>query len=80
MHRADVVITRDTKFDQLPEYLTPEELGSYLGLGRGTAYDLLRRGEIPSIRLGRLIRVPKSALTTNTGTAAPMLRSTRRRD
>jgi excisionase family DNA binding protein len=61
-------ITRSTRFDDLPEFLTPEEFRQYVGIGRGTAYDLLRRGEIPCVRFGRLIRVPKSALDTNTET------------
>jgi excisionase family DNA binding protein len=70
-------ITRDTSFDQLPEYLTPEELRHFLGIGRGTCYELLRRGDIPSVRVGRLIRVPKTALRNNTETAAAVLPSGR---
>ena len=61
-------INRSTPFDELPDYLTPEELRHYLGIGRGTAYDLLRRGEIPCVRFGRLIRVQKTVLETNTET------------
>jgi excisionase family DNA binding protein len=49
-------------FDDLPELLTPEEFRAYLGLGRNTVYELLRRHEIPSVRFGRLIRIPKTAL------------------
>lgn len=64
----DDLIDRSTPFEELPDYLTPEELRLYLGIGRGTCYDLLRREEIPSIRFGRLIRVPKSALVSNTET------------
>ena len=36
--------------------------GKLLGLSRNTAYEAARRGEIPTIRLGRKIRVPKAAL------------------
>jgi excisionase family DNA binding protein len=54
--------TRTTTFDELPELLTPEELREYLGISRGTVYELLRRGEIEHVRFGRLIRVPKAAL------------------
>jgi excisionase family DNA binding protein len=55
-------ISRRTPFDALPELLTPEECRVYLGTGRGTCFDLLRRGEIPSVRFGKLIRVPKMGL------------------
>ncbi|PWT80449.1 MAG: hypothetical protein C5B57_12205 [Blastocatellia bacterium] len=41
--------------------LTPEEFGAYAGIGRSTTYALLRRDEIPHVRLGRSIRIPKTA-------------------
>ena len=37
-----------------------EELMPILGIGRNTAYDLVRCGQIKSIRIGRNIRIPKS--------------------
>lgn len=40
---------------------TVEEAGRKLGVGRAAAYTAARRGDIPTIRIGRLIRVPKSA-------------------
>ena len=39
-----------------------EEAGRILGYSRNTAYEAARRGELPTIRLGRKIRVPKVAL------------------
>ena len=39
-----------------------EEAGRILGYSRNTAYEAVRRGEIPTIRFGRKIRVPKAAL------------------
>ena len=56
------IVTRSVPFDSLPEYLSPEEFWTYLGLSRNTVYDLLRREEIPHIRFGRVIRIPKTAL------------------
>lgn len=44
------------------QVITVEETGKVLGLGRTAAYDAVRRGEIPSIRLGRRIVVPVPAL------------------
>ena len=55
-------ITRATPVEELPEFLSPEEFRTYVGIGRATCYDLLRRGDIPSVRFGRVIRIPKSAL------------------
>jgi excisionase family DNA binding protein len=34
------------------------EAGHILGIGRNSAYEAAKRGEIPVIRLGRLERVP----------------------
>jgi len=42
--------------------LTVEEAARVLGVGRGKAYEAARRGEIPTIRLGRRVLVPRSAL------------------
>lgn len=42
--------------------LTVPEAGQILGLGRNAAYEAAKRGDIPTIRIGKLIRVPKQAL------------------
>ena len=42
--------------------LTVPEAAKLLRIGRNLAYDLVARGEIPSVRLGRVIRVPRTAL------------------
>lgn len=42
-------------------WLTVEEAGQLAGIARSTAYDAVKRGDIPSIRVGRLIRVPRAA-------------------
>ena len=55
-------IDRQTDFEALPAYLSPEEFREHVGIGRSTVYDLLRRGDIPHIRFGRSYRIPKSAL------------------
>lgn len=34
----------------------------YLGLSRGASYAAAERGEIPTIRVGRLLRVPVKAM------------------
>jgi excisionase family DNA binding protein len=60
-------INRSTPLEQLPEYLTPDEFRAYVGIGRSTMYDLLRRDEVPHVRFGRTIRIPKSALRAAPG-------------
>jgi excisionase family DNA binding protein len=55
-------ITRTTPIAELPEFLRPDELADYLDVGRSAVYELLRRGEIASVRCGRLLRIPKSAI------------------
>ncbi len=47
-------------FDDLPLTLRVEDLMPILGIGRNTAYELVRCGQIRSIRIGRKIRIPKS--------------------
>jgi excisionase family DNA binding protein len=42
--------------------LTVPEAGKVLGLSRNGAYDAVTRGEIPVIRFGRRMVVPKVAL------------------
>ena len=46
----------------VPVTLRVEELMPILGIGRNTAYELIRRGQIRSIRSGRQIRIPRDAL------------------
>jgi excisionase family DNA binding protein len=42
--------------------MTVEEAAVILGISRATAYDAVRRGEIPCLRIGRRILVSKIAL------------------
>lgn len=47
-----------------PVLMTPRELGQLLRLGRNKTYELLASGELPIIRFGRAIRVPRTAVLT----------------
>lgn len=53
---------RPTSFDDLPLTLRVEELMPILNIGRNTAYELIRCGQIHSIRVGRQLRIPKQAV------------------
>lgn len=39
-----------------------DEVARILGVARGTAYEAVRRGDIPSIRVGKRILVPRAKL------------------
>jgi excisionase family DNA binding protein len=41
---------------------TVEEAGRLLGVGRDSAYEAVRSGDIPSVRIGRRLLVPRCAL------------------
>ena len=49
--------------------LSVSEAGSLLGISRALAYELVARGELPSLRLGRRLVVPKMALLELLGLA-----------
>jgi excisionase family DNA binding protein len=49
-------------FDDLPVILRVEDLTTILDIGRNTAYELVRSGQIRSVRVGRQIRIPKEAV------------------
>lgn len=57
MGNSDSKMTEDD-----PLVLTPLETAKLLRIGRGTVYEQLRMGAIPSLRMGRRILVPKAAL------------------
>ena len=42
--------------------LRPLEAAHTLGIGRTKIYELIATGEIPSVKIGRLVRVPVYAL------------------
>jgi hypothetical protein len=49
--------------DDLPKTLTVPAAGKeYFGLSRNASYAAAERGEIPTIKIGRLLRVPVRAL------------------
>ena len=42
--------------------LRPEEVAKVLRIGRTTTFELLGSGELPVLRIGRVVRVPKAEL------------------
>lgn len=63
MRRSESGAVMENKYrslDDLPMTLRVEELMPILGIGRNTAYELVRSGKLRSIRVGRQIRIPKA--------------------
>jgi excisionase family DNA binding protein len=54
--------TKDAVPPQSRLTLTVEEVAATLGISRAFAYEAVRRGEIPSIRIGRRVLVPRAPL------------------
>jgi excisionase family DNA binding protein len=54
--------------------ITVEEAGRVLGLSRGAAYNAARRGDIPTIRLGKRLVVSTAALLAKVDAGAPTAR------
>jgi excisionase family DNA binding protein len=55
-----------------PLTLTVEQAAELLGVSRGLAYEAARRGQLPTIRLGRRLLVPRWRLLELVG--APEMR------
>lgn len=43
-------------------FLTAQEVGKILRLKRSTTYEYIRQGIIPSVRIGRFIRIRREAV------------------
>ena len=56
----DALGTEYRSFDNLPLTLRVEDLMPILNVGRNTAYELVRAGQIRSIRIGHKICIPKT--------------------
>jgi excisionase family DNA binding protein len=48
--------------EQERETLTVEEAGRVVGISRSAAYQAVARGELPALRIGRRLVVPRVAL------------------
>jgi len=55
-------MTRPAIAAELPLLLRAEEAAQLLSLGRSTIFQMLATGELPAVRVGRAVRVPRAAL------------------
>jgi excisionase family DNA binding protein len=65
-----MMLTRVTPASQLPELLRIDECAAWLDCGSATVRGMVQRGELPSIRLGRLLRIPRAGLLAMVGARA----------
>ena len=49
-------------FSELPAVLTVPELATFLGIGRGAAYNLARSNQLDTMQIGHHIRIPRHAV------------------
>ena len=45
--------------NETPTTLSVDEYAALIGVSRDAVYDAVRRGQIPAVRVGRLIRIPR---------------------
>jgi excisionase family DNA binding protein len=57
--------------EEAPVTLTVEEAARYLRIGRAAGYAAVKAKEIPSVKLGRSIRIPRRALLELLGEPDP---------
>jgi excisionase family DNA binding protein len=49
-----------------------EEAAKILGISRNTAYEAVKSGQVPIVKIGRRLLVPRAALERMLETAAPI--------
>jgi excisionase family DNA binding protein len=59
MHPAPVDATEHAA---IPLFIDVEEAAKLIGISRSSAYEAARNGELPTVRFGRRLRVPRGAL------------------
>ena len=57
-----MMIVLDEQLRKYDDILTVKELMDFLAIGKNTAYELLKSGEIKSFRIGRCYKVPKKSV------------------
>ncbi len=73
-----MTVTRHTPLTELPQLLTVSEYATWAGIGLSLAYEQARRGEVPAVRFGRLLRIPREALVEIIAGRFPAAREVRR--
>lgn len=51
-----------TAINNLPNFLKPDEVATYLGVSRNTVYRWCKAGDIESVKVRKTLRIQKSTL------------------
>ncbi len=57
-----VEIDRRTPLEELPDMCRVSEAATWLDCSEGVLYKMIRQNQIAAVRIGRLVRIPRSAL------------------
>lgn len=60
-------LSTPTTVEDLPLTLTVEEAAEVLRISKNSAYAAVADGSLPSVRIGRVIRIPRDALAAVLG-------------
>lgn len=52
---------------EIPAILDVPALATFLGIGRNSAYALIRSGQVKALKIGRKIRIPRHAVLNYLG-------------
>jgi hypothetical protein len=66
-HKRNAMMPDDIRKILARPTCTVGEFGKIFGLSKNPAYEAVKRGDVPSIRMGRLIRVPTAPLRAKLG-------------
>jgi excisionase family DNA binding protein len=50
------------RLKDMPDAMNVQQVGQVLGISTNGTYEAIRRGEIPSTRIGRRIIIPRAAI------------------
>jgi len=71
-------VTRSTKYEELPDLLTPTEAAAYLGIHVKTVREYIQHGRIRAARNGRHYLIRKQWLLKYLEESAEMIHATHR--
>lgn len=73
MNQTEAKPTRNDRLEDFGDVLTIAEAGRVMRLGRNSAYAAAASGELPTVRIGRKLLVPRQALAKMLEAAGPSL-------
>lgn len=48
--------------EEIPAVMNVQQLSAFLGVGRNTAYALVRSNQVKALRIGKQLRIPRHAV------------------